>query len=445
VRGETRYAKSGDVNIAYQIVGDGPFDLVYVPPAVSNVELVWDLAPWAAYLERLASFSRLLILDKRGTGASDRVAGVPMLETRMEDVRAVMDAAGSEQAAVYGLSEGGPMALLFAATYPERVPALVVYGTLPRFTLAPDFPWGETADEVIAEDEAERWGTEAAGADFARFFGLDADAETARWLASWQRLSLSPGGLIQLWRMNAEIDVRHVLPSIQAPTLVLHKTDDPLPIDGARWMTERIPGARLVELPGSMHADVHPESASRILDEVESFLTGIWAAGGWVEPGPERVLATVMFTDIVGSTAKALELGDARWRGLLEDHHRVVRTQLARFRGREIDTAGDGVFASFDGPARGIHCACAIREALRPLGLVRAGLHTGECELVDNKIGGIAVHIGARVAAAARPGDVLVSSTVRDLVAGSGIGFDDRGAHELKDLPGEWRLYAVTA
>jgi class 3 adenylate cyclase len=447
VRGETRYARSGDVSIAYRVLGEGPFDLVYVPPAISNVELMWD-QPWAAsYFERLASFSRLIVFDKRGTGASDRVAGLPSLEARMDDLRAVMDAAGSERAAVFGLSEGGPMALLFAATYPGRVPALVVYGSLPRYAWAPDAPWGRRFDEREIEEWASTWGTPESAAEMVAMMAPDyaGDEQAVRRMASWQRLSASPGALIQLERMNAEIDVRHVLPSIQCPTLVLHKTDDAnIPIEAGRYMAEQIPSARLVELPGSVHFDYHPEAVDRILDEAESFLVGIWEAGGWDEPEPDRVLATVLFTDIVGSTAKALELGDARWRDLLAQHHAAVRAQLARFRGREVDTAGDGVFAAFDGPARAIRCACAVREAVGRLGLdVRAGLHSGECELVDGKIGGIAVHIGARVAAEAGAGEVLVSSTVRDLVAGSGLEFEDRGPRELKDLPGEWRLYAV--
>jgi class 3 adenylate cyclase len=419
---------------------------VFVPGAISNVELTWLSAARAHFFGRLASFSRLILFDKRGTGASDRVAGVANLETRMDDVRAVMDAAGSERAALMGASEGGPMAILFVATYPQRVPALVLYGSLPRFVRAPDFPWGPPAEqeERDSEEYARRWGTPESAADFALQLGEPADDETLSRLASWQRLSASPGAIVQLERMNAEIDVRHVLPSVQSPTLVLHKTGDHLPIEGARWMAGQIPGARFIEIEGSWHMAVNPEAADRILGEVDSFLTGIWEAGGWEEPEPERVLATVLFTDVVGSTSKALELGDARWRDLLSEHHAAVRAQLARFRGREIDTAGDGVFAAFDGPARAIRCACAIREAVGRLGLdMRAGLHSGECELVDGKVGGIAVHIGARVAAEAGAGEVLVSSTVRDLVAGSGLEFEDRGPRELKDLPGEWRLYAV--
>ena len=287
-------------------------------------------------------------------------------------------------------------------------------------------------------------GTPETAESFAGELGEPADDETLDRLASWQRLSASPGAVVQLERMNVEIDVRHVLPSVQSPTLVLHKTGDDLPIDGARWVAGQIPGARFVEIEGSWHMAVHPEAADRIVDEVEAFTTGIWKAGGWEETEPDRVLATVLFTDIVGSTTKALELGDAGWRDLLAQHHATVRAQLARHRGREVDTAGDGVLASFDGPARGIRAACAIRDAVRELGLdVRAGLHSGECELIDGKVGGIAVHIGARVAAAADPGEVLVSSTVRDLVAGSGISFEDRGLRVLKDLPGEWRLYSV--
>jgi pimeloyl-ACP methyl ester carboxylesterase len=444
VQAETRYAKSGDVNIAYQVHGDGPFDLVYVPGAISNVELLEQDEMRRPFFEQIASFCRLILFDKRGTGASDRVAGIANLETRMDDVRAVMDAVGSERAAVVGVSEGGAMSILFAATYPERTAALVVYGSMPRYVWAPDFPWGTPLDEFLrdAEEWAREWGDYETVAAFVREQNPDATEEQIRWRASFQRLSASPGALIALERMNAEIDVRHVLPSVRVPTVVLQRTGDG-DIEVARWMAEQIPGARFVELPGLLHFPYLGDSAS-VLREIEQFVRGVYDGGGWDAAEPDRVLATILFTDIVGSTAKAVELGDRRWRELVGEHHALVRQQLARFRGRELDTAGDGFFASFDGPARAIRCASAISESVHELGIdVRAGLHTGECEVFEGKVGGIAVHIGARVAAQARPGEVLVSSTVRDLVAGSGLEFVERGAAELKGVPGEWRLYAV--
>jgi pimeloyl-ACP methyl ester carboxylesterase len=447
VRAETRYAKSGDVSIAYQVHGDGPFDVVYVPGAISNVELVATDEMRRPFFERIASYSRLILFDKRGTGASDRVAGIANLETRMDDVRAVMDAVGSERAAIVGVSEGGPMSILFAATYPERTAALVVYGSMPRFVWAPDFPLGQPLDDYLrdAEEWARDWGDYDSLAAFIREQMPDATDEQIHARASFQRLSASPGAVLQLERMNAEIDVRPVLPTIRVPTLVLHRTEDPNPIEVARWTAEQIPGARFVELPGGPHFPYLGDSQS-VLREIEEFVRGVYEGGGWDAQEPDRVLATILFTDIVGSTQKAVELGDRGWRELVAQHHAVVRRQLARYRGRELDTAGDGFFASFDGPARGIHCARAISDGVHELGIdVRAGLHTGECEVFEGKVGGIAVHIGARVAAQAEPGEVLVSSTVKDLVAGSGLEFADRGAAELKGVPGEWRLYALAA
>ncbi len=444
---ETRYARSGDVSIAYQVVGDGPFDLVYVPGAVSNVDLIWEDPARAAFFERIASFSRLIVFDKRGTGASDRVAGIANLETRMDDVRAVMDAAGSDRAALVGASEGGPMSILFAATYPERTPALVVYGSMPRFVWAPDFPLGQPLDEYLrdADDWSRSWGTDEAAVDFLQGQGREPTQEEVKWQASRQRLSASPGAIIALEQMNAQIDVRDVLPTIRVPTLVLHRSEDDLPIEVARWTAGQIPGARLVELPGGPHMPYYGDTDS-LMQALEAFVTGVYESGGWDAPEPDRVLATILFTDIVDSTAKTVELGDRGWRELVERHHALVRGQLARYRGRELDTAGDGFFASFDGPARGIRCAQAISDGVRELGIeVRAGLHTGECEVMEGKVGGIAVHIGARVAAQAEPGEVLVSSTVKDLVAGSGLEFSDRGTAELKGVPGEWRLYALAA
>ena len=443
---ETRYARSGDASIAYQVLGDGPFDLVFVPGFVSNLEVGWELPALARFYERLASFSRLILFDKRGTGLSDRVGGVPPLEVRMDDVRAVMDGAGSERAAVMGISEGGPMTLLFAASHPERTIAAVVYGSShPKAVRTPDYPWAATAedwDSWIADAEA-NWGTpESCDENFEGLMpSLAGDDEARRWFRRYATMGASPGAVAALFRMNREIDIRHVLPIVSVPTLVLNRVGDVPNLDASRFIAERIPGAQFVELPGPDHAPwVDPDP----VDEVERFLREVQEEGGWGDAEPERVLATVLFTDIVGSTERAMELGDRDWRQLLERHHATVRRQLARFRGEEVDTAGDGFFATFDGPARGIRCARSIVDSVQELGLdLRSGLHTGECELVDGKVGGIAVHIGARVAAQAAPGEVVVSSTVKDLVAGSGLEFDDRGDRELKGIPGEWRLYSV--
>ena len=430
------------MSIAYQVVGDGAFDLVWTPGALSHLELRWENERVARFYRALCSFSRLVVFDKRGTGLSDRVAGIADLETRMDDIRAVMNAAGSESAAVCGVSEGGPMALLFAATYPERVRALVIYGSLPRFVRGPNFPWGEPKHEYLAEWEAEAeiWGSEQSARESLESQGLEASPGAIRDWARRDRMTISPGALLQLARMNAEIDVRSILPTIRVPTLVLHRRDDHIPIDGARWMAEQIPGARFVELPGGPHM-AYLGDWEAVVGAIREFVEPICLESA--RPY-DSVLATVLFTDLVGSTAKAVELGDRRWRDLLEQHHARIRSQLALFRGIELDTAGDGFFARFDGPARAIRCACAIRDAVTDLGVeIRAGLHTGECEVVDGKVAGVAVSIGARVSAQARPGEVLVSQTVKDLVAGSGIEFDDRGSHELKGIPGEWHLYSV--
>jgi pimeloyl-ACP methyl ester carboxylesterase len=446
VEAETRYARSGDVSIAYQVTGEGPFDVVCVPGFVSHVELTWEVPGMAAFNRRLASFCRLIRFDKRGTGMSDRISGVPTLETRMDDVRAVMDAAGSERAALIGVSEGGPMSVLFAATYPERAWALALCGTFARERWAPDYPFGLRDEEARADDEEiERsWGTAEDAAATAQGLAPSASPDEQHALATMIRQSASPGAALALSRMNHEIDVRDVLPAIRVPTLVLNRLEEhPFTRQGSAYIAEHIAGARHLELPGADHAISAGdwESYARAL---EDFLQDAWAEEAMAEPEIDRVLATILFTDIVGSTAKAVELGDARWRELLEDHHATVRRLLLRYRGTELDSAGDGFFASFDGPARGIRCARAITESVRDLGIeVRAGLHTGECERMNAKVGGIAVHIGARVAAEAGPGEVVVSSTVKDLVAGSGIAFRDRGAADLKGVPGEWRLFAV--
>jgi class 3 adenylate cyclase/pimeloyl-ACP methyl ester carboxylesterase len=441
---ETRYARSGDVSIAYQMLGDGPFDLVRIPPYVSHVELAWQIPSLAEYHRRLAAMSRLITFDKRGTGMSDRVSGAPSLEVRMDDVRAVMDAARSESAAVLGLSEGGAMSILFAATYPERVWALVLDGATPRMLWAPDYPWGGSEDEWQRTIEARGrlWGTPEYTAQTVERLAGSASAEDKEAFAVMIRQSASPGAAVELARMNLSIDVRQVLPSVRVPTLVVSRVDD-YAAPGSRYIAEHIPGARHLELPGSDHAEFVGD-CKPFMRELEGFLAEAWEARTHHSDEPDRVLATVLFTDIVDSTAKAVELGDAGWRELVQAHHGFVRRQLARHRGTEIDTAGDGFFASFDGPARAIRCACAISEGVRELGIeIRAGLHTGECERIDQKVGGIAVNIGARVASQAGAGEVLVSSTVKDLVAGSGIQFRERGVAELKGVPGEWRLFAV--
>jgi class 3 adenylate cyclase len=444
---DTRYARSGDVNIAYRVAGEGPFDVVFVPGTGSHVELAWEVPVFRTWFERFASFARLIHFDKRGTGMSDAVPAATPLETRMDDVRAVMDAVGSERAAVIGLSEAGPMSVLFAATYPDRAWALVLHGAMAKRVRTHDYPWGYDEAEVlqsIANMKAnlnDRQTRQLAMAREACPAGSDDEHEA---IATYFRNALSPGASEALARMNLAIDVRDVLPTIRVPTLVLHHARDPwVEIGNGRYLAEHIPGATLVEFD----ADGHIPSAATsgpFLDEIERFLRRAWDAAAYDESEPDRVLATVLFTDIVGSSERATELGDRGWRETLERHHELVRRQLVRFRGREVDTAGDGFFASFDGPARAIRCACAISESVRELGLdVRAGLHTGECEVVDGKVAGIAVHTGARVAAQAQPGEVLVSSTVKDLVAGSGIDFADRGTTSLKGIPGEWRLFAV--
>ena len=433
---ETRYAKSGDVNIAYQVVGDGPFDLVWVPGWVSHLEHDWDEPSSARFLNRLASFSRLIRLDKRGTGLSDRVspAELPTLEERMDDVRAVMDAAGSERAALLGASEGGSLGALFAATYPERTTALVLYAANARHP-AHDL----TAEQLqpILDAFERSWGQGMALPMWAP--SRADDPQLKEWGARFERLGASPGAAVALFRMAAAIDIRHVLPAIRVPTLILHRTgDQALPVMDSRYMAEQIPGAKYVELPGIDHWWFVGDSDA-ILGEIQEFLTGVRPA-----PEPDRVLATVLFTDIVNSTQRATELGDRRWRELLDSYYGLTRKELGRFRGREIKTMGDGFLATFDGPARGIRCARTISESVDQLGIaIRAGLHTGECEMMGEDIGGIAVHIGARVAAEAAAGEVLVSSTVKDLVAGSGIAFEDRGSHALKGVPEEWRLFAV--
>jgi pimeloyl-ACP methyl ester carboxylesterase len=441
---ETRYARSGDLNVAYQVVGEGPLDLVYVPGWVSNVELMWEEPAMEHFLSRLASFSRLILFDKRGTGLSDRVSNdkLPTLEERMDDVRAVLEAVGSERAALFGHSEGGNMCVLFAATYPERTAALITLGcSAKRRDPDDDYPWAPTSEnrEETVADVEQNWGhLRPQDVEYYAPSRLG-DEQFTRNLEQYLRRSASPGAAAALLRMNSHIDVREVLPAIRVPALVLHRSGDhDVNLAEGRYLAARIPGAKLVELPGSDHW-ISAGNTDEIVDEIEEFLTGTRPV-----PEPDRVLATVLFTDIVGSTEQATQLGDRRWHEVLEQQHALVRSELARARGREVDTAGDGFFAAFDGPARAVRCAKSIVDGVQDLGIaVRSGLHTGECELLDGKVAGIAVHTGARVAAHAGPGEVLVSSTVKDLVAGSGLEFEDRGVQELKGIPGEWRLYAA--
>ncbi|MFA5939603.1 MAG: adenylate/guanylate cyclase domain-containing protein [Sinimarinibacterium sp.] len=437
---ETRYAKSGRYNIAYQVTGAGPVDVVFVPGFVSHVEYAWEDPQMNRYFRRLASFARLIIFDKRGTGMSDAVPAqdLPTLEERMDDVRAVMDAAGSRRATLIGASEGGPMCLLFAATYPERTSALVLVNTFARGAWSEDYPWGGTSEQkqALLDRMESGWGTGVLLGAFAPSQANDASARE-RW-ARFQRRASSPGAAVALMRMVYEIDVRAVLPAITVPTLVLHRDRDRiLPIQGGRHLAQNIRGAKLVQFSSPDHFFwIAPEAE---LDAIEMFLTGELHGHA-----SDRVLATILFADIAGSTALAAEFGDSRWREVLERFYALARSELQRFRGRELDTAGDGLFAAFDGPARAIRCTEAIRDGARKLGVdVRAGAHTGECQVIDTKLGGITVHIAARIAAQAQPNEIFVSSIVKDLVAGSGIAFEDRGSRELKGIPGQWQLSSV--
>jgi pimeloyl-ACP methyl ester carboxylesterase len=432
-----RYAKAGEVSIAYRVMGEGPLDLVWVPGIAGNLEIEWEDPFRVRLLQRLASFSRLMVFDKRGMGLSDRNVGAPTLEERMDDVRAVMDAVGSDRAALIGVSEGGPMSVLFAATYPERTVALVLYGTAARFRRDVDYPRG--AEETFAElyrifDDG--WGT---GESLRVFAPSLLENERAReYVGRLERASGSPGTMRAFLDTLVGIDVRAVLPMISVPTLVVHATDDRcVPIGNGRWLAEHILGARFAELSGEhMVFDV-----DQFADEVESFLTGRRHA-----VATDRVLSTVLFSDIVGSTEQAAAVGDRRWREVLDRHDAVVSREIETYRGNLVKSTGDGVLATFDGPARAISCGRDIRDGLRTLGIdVRVGLHTGEVEVRGRDIGGIAVDIGARVAAVAGAGEVLVSHTVSDLVAGSGIEFADRGVHQLKGVPGDWQLFAVTS
>ena len=435
----THYVKSDDVHIAYQVIGEGPFDLLFVPGFVSNVETIWQSPEQSAFFRRLASFSRLILFDKRGTGMSDRSSQIFTLEQRMHDVQAILDAVGSKRAALFGISEGGPMSLLYTATYPDRTSALVLYGSYAKRSWSPDYPfgWKDEQWQSVLDDIEHNWGSPQSLNIAMRAPSIAGDPDLAKRIASYYRASASPGAAGAILKMNREIDVRIVLPATRVPTLILHRTaEHVIDVEHARYMAHHIPGAKLVELPGEDH---QPWLGDRdtVLNEVEKFLTGKHQV---LEP--ERVLATVLFADIEGSTERVAALGDHSWRELLEAFYAKVREVLKQYRGREINTLGDGFLAAFDGPARAIRCAGAIRDAVRSLNLeVRCGLHTGECEVVGNDLAGIAVHTGARVAGLAAPGEVLVSQTVRDLVAGSGLSFEDRGIHSLKGVPNEWRLF----
>jgi class 3 adenylate cyclase len=437
------YARNGDINIAYQVIGEGPLDLLVIPPFVSHLDLYWAAPKTASFLRRLASFSRLILFDKRGTGLSDPVPEVGTLEDRMEDVHAVLDDCGSRRAAVFGLSEGGPMSLLFAATYPERTTALVMFGAyaklMPTADYFPELVAAGTESLATFRDALENhWGEGEVLGQFMPSAAADRNALQA--LGMFERAAASPAMVGAQQRFSEQIDVRGVLPAISSPTLVLHRGDDLVPVEYGRYIADNVPGARFKELDGNDHLPWDGDSRA-VLDEVEQFLTGVHRGGE-----PDRMLTTVLFTDIAASTERAAMLGDERWRVLLESHDELVRRRLTAFKGREIKTLGDGFLATFDGPGRAIRCACAIREDLAGLGVeVRAGVHTGECEVMGDDIGGMAVHIGARVIGQAPPGAVLVTGAVRDLVVGSGIEFADRGTHRLKGVPGEWQLLEVAA
>ena len=436
---DVRFAQSGDVHVAYRVVGDGPIDLVYVQGTFTHLDVNWELPAYRRYCERLAEFTRLVLFDKRGMGMSDRVPGAATLEQRMDDVRAIMDAIGSERAAIMGGSEGAALAMLFAAAHPEHTSGLILVGPTVRLHRDNDWPWGvrtRAEQEALLRELPERWGTGFWWMSFAPSVGDQA------WVDEFggrlQTNAATPGSAAEWMRMAYDIDVRAVASAIGVPTLILHRAGDRVcHVGNSRFLAREIPDATYVELPGEDHSPwTTPDD---LLAEIREFLTGRREVAT-----PDRALATVLFTDLVGSTERAAELGDRRWRDLLAQHHSVVRRELARFDGHEQDTAGDGFFATFDGPARAIRCASAIIDALRPLDLdVRAGLHTGEVELHDDKVAGIAVNIGARVAAQGGPGEVVVSSTVKDLVAGSGLDFEDRETTSLKGIPGEWRLFAV--
>lgn len=436
---EVHYAKSGDVHIAYQTFGKGPNELVLIPGFISNIEHYWELPEFAGVLRKLGRHARVTMFDKRGTGLSDRVGDLPDMEQRMDDARAVMDAAGIEQAAIMGASEGGSLATLFAGTHADRCTALILYGAFARFS--DWFPTRQKLDEMYAYIES-GWGSGTSVPAFAP--SRKDDQAFIRWWGKWERLGASPSAVTQLIQMNSQIDISDILPSIRVPTLVLHKTEDPtVNIEGGRFLAEKIPGATLIELEGPDHCYWSDDSRDRIVDLIARFVKDTGAALGG-DTAPEQVLATVLFTDIVDSTARAQEMGDREWHELLSDHDKTVRREFSRFRGREIKSLGDGFLATFDGPARAIRCAREVMEAVRPLGLeVRAGLHTGEVKLTNKDVSGIAVNIASRITDIANANEILVSRTVKDLVSGSGIALEDFGLHSLKGLEEDWRLFQV--
>jgi class 3 adenylate cyclase/pimeloyl-ACP methyl ester carboxylesterase len=448
----TNYARSGELNIAYQVFGEGPIDLVFIPTWFSHIELYWQNPYVERILNRLASFSRVITFDQRGTGLSDPVplTELPTLEERIDDIRAVMDAAGSDTAAVFGGTYSGPLACFFAASHPGRTTALILYNAMARLLYADDYEFGLGRDdfEEYLLRTGENWGRIESMRHNTFIASRDRrsrlprmDPQLQEYFIRYQRMSISPGAAVAMSRMNFETDVRDVLPVISAPTLVLHMRDNPnVVVEHGRYLAEHIPDAKYVELEGSNPLWWY-DGTEGVYDEVEEFLTGKRHPAN-----PERVLATVLFTDVVSSTERLASVGDRRWRDVVEMHDATSRRQVERYRGRIVRTTGDGMLATFDGPARAIHCAVAVRDAVRNLGLeMRAGLHTGEIELMEDDLSGIAVHIGARVSAMARPGEVLVSRTVKDLVAGSGLTFEDRGAQVLKGVPDSWELYAVVA
>ncbi len=436
---ETQFTRSGDVNIAYQVYGSGEHDLVVVPGWISNVELFWEEPRVARFFANLGRFARVILFDKRGTGLSDRNTQSATLEERMDDVRAVMDAVGSDRASLLGYSEGGPMSCLFSVTYPERTEALVLIGSYATMQPKPGHPWGRPQEiqQAAQEEVKNKWGT-TIGLEM-RAPTMAEDAQFQQWWSRYLRMSASPASAWALSNMNYEIDARHLLPSVQVPTLIIHATNDrTVPVECGRYLATRIPAAKLVEVDTADHLP-YVGCPDQIVDQVEEFITG-----GRTSRVVDRVVKTIMFTDIVDSTAQASAMGDERWVDTLAAHHAAVRAELTYFRGQEIKTTGDGFHAAFDGPARAIQCGCAVRDAVGALGVqIRVGLHTGECALVDTEVEGLSVHIAARVAALAGPGEVLVSRTVRDLVAGSGLSFSNRGEHALKGIPDTWQLFAV--
>jgi pimeloyl-ACP methyl ester carboxylesterase len=440
VRPETNYAETDGLQIAYQVIGKGPFDLILTPAWTSNLEWYWQDPGVARFCERLSSFCRLILFDKRGTGLSDPVIHTATFEQRLDDIRAVMDAAGSDQAVIFGYSEGGPMSILFAAIYPERVSSLVLWGAVAKGAASKDYPWPPKFRYSISDKTKQLWEPKTAKNSLYMFApSVAGDEHIRQWWATNIRLGVSPTAGIDILKMFRDADVRHVLPVIHVPTLVLQRAGDSVTVvEEGRYLSNHIPEAKYVELPGTDHL-VWWEDPESVLEEIEEFLTG---KRGVIQH--DRMLATIMFTDIVGSTERAVKMGDRRWRDLLNTHNALIRQEIARFRGCEVQPTGDGFLATFDGPARAIHCACAIRDLVKRLGIeIRAGLHTGECEIKGEYVGGIAAHIAARVMGRAGDSEVWVSGTLKDLVVGSGFQFSDRGKYKLKGVPDEWRLFTV--